>query len=117
MEERAILGTWLVNEVRQAVQKAYQVLEVQQMYEYQVTQYEKQTGQGALFVQYIDTFLKLKAEASLYPSWVRSPEEKDRYIRSLYESEGIRLNKDAICTNAAKRALAKLSQHTMGQVY
>jgi hypothetical protein len=34
--------------------------------------------------------------------------EEDRYIKSFYESEGMRLNKEAICTNAAKRALAKL---------
>jgi hypothetical protein len=34
------------------------------MYEYQVTQYDKQTGEGGLFVQYINTFLELKTEAS-----------------------------------------------------
>jgi hypothetical protein len=72
VEERAILGTWVVDEVRQAVQKGYQVLEVHEMYEYQVTQYDKQTGEGALFVQYINTFLKMKTEASGYPNWVRS---------------------------------------------
>jgi hypothetical protein len=61
-----------------------------------------------MFVKYINTFLKMKTEASGYPSWVRSPEDEDRYIRSFYASECILLNKDAICTNAAKRALAKL---------
>jgi hypothetical protein len=78
------------------------------MYQYEVTQYDRQTGEGGLFVEYINTFLKLKAEASGYPSWVRCPEDEDRYIQSFYESEGIRLDKDAICMNAAKRALAKL---------
>jgi hypothetical protein len=73
VEERAILSTWLVDEVRQAVQKGYCVLQVHEVYEYQVTQYDKQTGAGGLFVRYIDTFLKLKAVASGYPSWVRSP--------------------------------------------
>jgi hypothetical protein len=66
------------------------------MYEYLVTQYDKQTRQGGLFVQYINTFLKLKAEGSDYPSWVRSLEDEDPYIRSFYESEGIQLNKDAL---------------------
>jgi hypothetical protein len=113
LEERAFPGTWVVDEKRLAVQKGYQVLEVQEMYEYQVTQYEKQTGQGALFVQYINTFLKMKREASGYPNWVRSPEDEDRYIRSFYESDGIQLDKDAICTNAAKRALAKLCLNTL----
>jgi hypothetical protein len=57
---RAILGTWVVEEVRLAVQKGYKVLEIHEMYEYQVTQYDKETGEGGLFVQYSDTFLKLK---------------------------------------------------------
>ena len=36
-------------------------MEANYVYEYQVTQYDPQTGTGGLFVQYIDTFLKLKA--------------------------------------------------------
>ena len=31
-------------------------LEIFEMYEYDVSQYDLQTGQGGLFVQYIDTF-------------------------------------------------------------
>jgi len=46
------------------------------------------------FVEYINTFLKLKAEASLYPSWVRTPDDEDLYIREFYHSEGIQLDKD-----------------------
>jgi hypothetical protein len=108
VRERAILVTWVLDEVRLAVQKGYRVIEVYEVYEYVITQYDKQTGEGGLFVQYINTFLKLKAESSGYPSWVRAPEDEDSYIRRFYESEGIRLDKNAICTNAAKRALAKL---------
>ena len=70
--ERALTGTWVMDEVRLAVQKGYKVLEIFEVYEYDVTQYDRQTGQGGLFVQYIDTFLKLKTEASGYPSWVRT---------------------------------------------
>jgi hypothetical protein len=66
-----------------------------------------------LFARYIDTFLKLKAEASDYASWVRSPEDEDSYIRSFYENEGSQLDKDSICTNAAKRALAKLCLNSL----
>jgi hypothetical protein len=32
-----------------------------------VTQYDRETGDGSLFVEKINTFLKLKAEASGYP--------------------------------------------------
>jgi hypothetical protein len=75
VQERALPGTWVVDEVRSAVQKGYRVLEVLEMYQYEVTQYDRQTGERGLFVEYINTFLKLKAEASGYPSWVRSTEE------------------------------------------
>jgi hypothetical protein len=54
--------------------KGYRILEIHEVYEYQVTQYNPKTGEGGLFVNYINTFLKLKAEASGYPGWVRSPE-------------------------------------------
>ena len=56
----------------------------------------------------IDTFLKLKVEASGYPTWVRIPANEERYIESFWKSEGIRLDREAIKPNAAKRGLAKL---------
>ena len=51
-----------------------------EIYEYKVTQYDPTTVQGGLFVEYINTFLKLKAEASGYPSWDRTHEDEDSYI-------------------------------------
>jgi hypothetical protein len=78
-----------------------------------VTQYNPQTGRGGLFVEYINSFPKLKAQASGYPSWVRTQEGEDRYIQSFEESEGIRLDKDVIGHKAAKRALAKLCLNSM----
>ena len=62
--ESELTGTWVLDEIRRAVKKGYKLVEVHEVYEYQVTQYNPQTGNGGLFVQYIDTFLKLKAEAS-----------------------------------------------------
>jgi hypothetical protein len=62
--ERALTGTWIIDEVRLTVQKGYTVVEIFEIYEYEVTRYDPQTVQGGLFVAYIDTFLKLKAEAS-----------------------------------------------------
>ena len=80
---------------------------MQEVYEYRVTQYDPQTGTGGLFVEYINTFLKLKAEASGYPSWVQSPADEDRYTSQFAASEGIQLYKDAIGCNPSKRGLAK----------
>ena len=78
-----------------------------------MTQYDPQTGQGGLFVQYIDTFLNLKTEASGYPSWVRTPEDVDHYTANFRASEGVLLDKDAVKPNAAKRGLTKLCLNSM----
>ena len=79
-----------------AVSKGYIILEIHEVHEYAVTQYDAATGEGGQFVEYIDTFLKLKAEASGYPSWVRTPADEDRYIEEFRQSEGILLDKNSI---------------------
>jgi hypothetical protein len=84
------------------------------MYEHEFTQYDPTTGAGGQFVQYINTFLRLKSEASGYPTWVRTPDDEDRFVQNFNDSEGILLNKDAIRPNAAKLALAELSQFYVG---
>ena len=47
-----------------------------EVYEYEETKNESQTHEGGLFVDYINTFLKIKAEASAYNSWVRNHEDE-----------------------------------------
>ena len=76
------------------------------MYEYQVTQYNPESGDGG-FSLTINMFLKLKAEASGYHSWVRRPEDEERYVESFLTNEVIRLDKESIKSNATKRGLAK----------
>ena len=63
-----------------AVEKGYRILEVYEVHKYKVTPYEPKTREGGLFTEYIDTFLKLKAEASCYSDWVRNPTDEERYI-------------------------------------
>jgi len=96
-----------------AVEKGYRILAIYEVYEYQFTQYNPETGEGGPFVGYINTFLKLKAEASGYPAWVHNPVDEDRYVDSFSQSEGIRLDEEAIRYNAAKRDLAKLCLKSM----
>jgi len=111
--ERAISGTWVIDEVRLAVEKVYKIREIHEVYEYQIIQYNQETGQGGLFVDYMNTILKLKAEASGYPSWVRTLNDEAQYIETLRQSEGIHLDKDSIKHNAAKPGLAKLCLNSM----
>ena len=67
----------MIDEVRLAVDRGYKILEIQEVCQYEVTQYDPNTCEGGLFVEYINTFLKLKAEASGYPSWVRNPDDEE----------------------------------------
>jgi hypothetical protein len=53
-------------------------------------------------------FLKLKQEATGYPSWVRSKDDKDKCIEDYWRAERITLDKAAISKNAGQRSLAKL---------
>ena len=106
--QKSLTSTWVLDEVRLAVQKGYKVLAILKVYEYEVTNYDPHTCEGCLFANYINTFLKLKAEASGYPSWVRNPEDEERYVENFYSREGVRLDRDAIRSNAPKRGLAKL---------
>jgi len=97
-----------MDEVRLAVEKGNRILEIYEVYEYEVTQYNLENGEGWFFVDYINTFLKLKAEASGYSGWVRNPGDEELYVKTFWKNEGIRLVRESIRSNAAKRDLAKL---------
>jgi hypothetical protein len=82
-------------------------------FEYQTTQYDPETREDSVFEDYINTFLKLKAEAIGFPAWVRTRDDEDNYIKDFYESESVQLDRDAIRPNAAKRGIAKLCLNSM----
>jgi len=100
--QRSLTSTWVLDEFRLAFQKGYQVLDVMEVYEYEVTKYDLDTRECGLFADYINTFLKLKAEASGYPAWVRNPEDEERYFETFNARESVLMDRDAIRPNAAK---------------
>ena len=61
------------------------------------------------------TLLKLKAESSGYPSWVRTPADEDRYIEEFRQSEGILLDKDSIRQRLQTSTRQTLSKFDVGQ--
>ena len=65
-----------------------------------------------LFVENINTFLKLKAGATGFPSWVRSPSDEERYIEECRQSEGIILNKDSVIKPQSVDLLNSVSTHS-----
>ena len=53
-------------------------------------------------------FLKMKQEASDWPQWCQTDDQKHEYIQRYFDREGIRLEWDNIQKNPGLRALAKL---------
>jgi len=89
-------------------QKGYQVLDIFEVYEYEMTKYDPHTLEGGLFADYINRFPKLKAEDSGYQPWVQNPEDEERYVTTFNARKGALMDRDAIRPNANKRGLVKL---------
>jgi len=70
--------------------------------------YDPKTRTGGLFAQYINKFLRLKQQPDGWPNWVKTEEDKERYILEYEEKEGIKLDPAQIEKNSGLRNLAKL---------
>ena len=70
-----------------------------------------------LFKDYVDTFLKIKQEASGYPKHCVTDEQKQHYINQYYEHEGIHLDPNKIEYNPGLRALAKFALNSLWGTY
>ena len=105
-QERAIHGTWCHIEVMKAIEKGYVVLNLHEVWHWEETTDE-------LFKEYVDTFLKIKQEASGYPTWCVTDDQKQRYIDDYYEREGILLDPDKIEYNLGLGYLSKLMLNSL----
>lgn len=106
--ERSFEGTWVADELRKAIQKRYKILELQEIWEYEVTQYDPKTKSGGLFTDYINNFIKIKTESSGWPKWCITEDQKEAYINEFEEKEGIQLRRDRIAKNPGLRSLSKI---------
>jgi len=108
-EERALTGTWVTDEVKKALEKGYELVKMYEVWHFKdISQYDPDTKMGGLFTEYVNTFLKLKQEASGWPKWCKTEQDKQDYIDQYFEKEGIRLNYKNIKKNPGMRGLAKL---------
>ena len=91
------------------MQIGYTLLKVYEVWQYDtVTKYDPSTGDGGLFAQYMNTFMKIKMEASVYSSHCDTDQEKNKYIERVGAHEGITLRPDDISFNTGRRTVAKL---------
>lgn len=77
------------------------------------TQYNPETQHGGIFTDYINTMLKLKQESSGWPAWVKTEEEKSKYLEDYAKHEGIKLDRDSIAKNPGLRYIAKLALNSL----
>ena len=97
----AFTGVWTSMELVKAVEKGYKIEKI-----YEVIHFNEQST--SIFKTYVGEFLQIKQEASGYPSWVKTEEDKDKYVDEYYTKMGIKLNKDKIAKNKGLRSFAKL---------
>lgn len=107
--QRALTGCWVSFELQKAKKIGYEVLRIHEAWHYsETTKYDKASKSGGLFATYMNTFIKLKLEASGYPRHVGTDDEKNAYIEKIEKTEGVLLDKENIEKNGGKRMTSKL---------
>ena len=96
-EERSFTHTYCTPEIETAINMGYKITQYHEVLHWKESeQYDPLTKEGDLFTSYINTFLKLKQQASRFPEYIQTDEEKDHYIEQYFLHEGILLEKDLI---------------------
>ena len=101
--QRALRGTWCTPEIVKAVEMGYQMLKIHEVWHFPPHQQK-----AGLFADYVDTWLKIKQEASGWPRWCTDDDKKEQFIRQYEEHEGITLDRTMIQKNPGRKATAKL---------
>lgn len=100
-EDGQITGTWCTPEMEVALSHGDRVKTIHSVYHS-----EQRTPR--LFAEYVDTFLKTKAEAPGNPPHITTEEQKVKYVREYIAREGILLDRANIEKNPGMRSLSKL---------
>ena len=107
--ERCLEGTWVSLEINTAIENGYKIDKIFEIWHWNtIEQYNIESKTGGLFTNYVNCMLKIKQEASGYPAWVQTDDDKDKYVQEYNQKEGIRLDKEKIQPNSRLKALSKL---------
>ena len=58
--QQEFLGTWVIYEVLKALEKGYRIKDIYVIWKYQIAKWDGVDPNSGLFVDYINTFLKIK---------------------------------------------------------
>ena len=101
-EERCLVGTWPTPELQEAIHQGYVIRHAYEVWHFP-------TNSNTMFSSYVNTFLKMKQEASGWPEWVGDDEDKrTQYVQEYLDKEGVQLEPDNIQKNPGRRSLAKM---------
>ena len=100
------MSVWTTPELIKAVEMGYRLLEA-----YEVWHYPRSSSD--LFRDYVQRNLKLRQEASGYPSWCKTEEDRARYLADYEAHEWIVLDPDHIEKNPGMRMMAKLRLNSL----
>lgn len=106
-DSRALVGTFVINEVIEAVAQKYRIVEIYEIYNYRETTHDNPTF-GGIFEHYVTMFMRMKAQATGFPDHVVTQSDKDRFVREYYEKQGILLDVEKIVKNPSLRLISKL---------
>ena len=70
--ERCLTGTWVCVELLKVVAIGYVIVAICD----ETTLYDQTTSEGGLLAQYMNTFMKIKMDASGYPVGCTTPQDK-----------------------------------------
>ena len=98
------MGTWNTPEILCALDKGYKIITIYEVWHW--------SERGSIFTPYVNSAIKEKQEASGFPDWCKSEEDKREYIKLYYEKEGIQLDYDNINFNSGARAVAKIKANS-----
>ena len=108
-EQRQITGTWCMPELKEAVKRIYKIIHIHEVWHFSEEQQKK-----GLFKEYVNTWLKIKEEASGWPEYVgNDPDKQQKYLDNYYGKEKIPLEPAKIEKNPSLRTLAKMMLNSM----
>lgn len=105
-EKRDWIGTFTSIELEVALDMGYEIKEMIEILHWTKTSKN-------IFVDYVNTFLRIKQEASGLPEHVQSHQEIEQYIELYERHENIKLNEGNIKKSSALRSLAKLMLNSL----
>ena len=106
-EQRQITGTWCTPELEKTVEKGYRILHIHEVWHFEDSMH-------GLFENYVNTWLKIKEEASGWPKYVdNDPIKRQEHLETYRVREGINLNPTKMVKNPGMRTLAKMMLNSM----